>query len=1581
MGWYQKDRDLNKFVHKMFEATLASYKEDMDLIDEHFGIESQASSGTYGYHTLFELVQNGADALGGGEPGEIELRLTPEYLYCANQGQSITEDGVRSILKSHNSYKSGHDIGHFGMGFKSVLLISDMPEFLSTAASFRFYPDPKRVLEGIHPKAKGYPRLRLAEPIETPIEDPNLEALCNFTTVVRLPLKQNVDLAELNRDLAGFRREFLLFSPQVKKLTLCPAQGDPRILTLETCQTEGDRIIIEGGLKSRWRCFAYQIPIEELDAKARERAADHLSDETLVSVHWAVWLGDKSVPSGFWAFFPTRQSFTLRGILNAPWKTTQDRQHLNQDDAFNLGLLKAITPRLTKDLVALFPEFAGDPGALLDVLPTVDDCGKGHLPTADLGHILAHQVYEHLKDASCIANGMGELVLPAKVDLRPELCMKPAVASWIKNYEPHLATFVHPSVETSHRRGRAKALGTADMTVASWIQAIVLAIPEDRVVASKRALSLAVAMMNDLPELEWKAIVKECPLILGTDGNMHLVREIHLPGVMQEAPEGILFPDPALLEDEETRQAMKSIGTVPLDEKAYLGRLLASGSSSDSNWSIIWRLVAQGGELLTIFNSHIVRLRNLPEGVRAVRVKNQANKWVHPEQLMRQGSILDCSRVGEKSYLLDEEPFGPFSDEICKTLKVWDKIEKRLVQSDETLTTYEDSCKPKFREEYLRTHPMGRCPQDRTLSFDCPLGPGPLYVLSDCSISNETKSRACAQAISILSLPTCSHFSMSYNGFLMNFESPYFGHIRKYGSFPTTLGARCWQEVFHPALSPWGRFIPVLRFEDGIQWQSAIDILQPKQSLANLDHETWNIILQKPRQATDLKELCAFLAEGLNQHLALPERFWCLRAGPTTGEQEPDGGVIVVEEAVENIALTDSKVLADWFISKGLPFLMVASKDLEILSGKGFRRADVQPDFESAEAPFSIQDRFSGGDLPGALRHLELQPCYRLAYVFSAAGQVPESVEKTILIHDETVYFLKGLAEYQLIEKIYHLFGLPLSSQALETFSGEATRRHNRGLAAERGLNESQEPAIKLLFAVGAEALRAHVPIESRTGMDEQIGRDFLLQHGNRSLARCVRELEERGFQPPRFFDGGDRAMDFCEDLGFTLNFAGSAEEEREPWIEANGPRRMGPAHPYQEEIIKRVRAFLSNWNTDQKPQRGMISLPTGAGKTRVAVEALIGAMKESRPGTYVWIAQNDELLEQAVLAWQQGWEAFGAEGEVLRISRLWDKTNNRVVRAPVRNHVVVASYQSLFRRIHQDRYKWIRDSACVVVDEAHGAITKSYNKIFRYMGLLPGASARPLIGLTATPFRGNENIQETKTLVRKFGGHRFDHGVFGDENPYAYLQNQKFLAIADHRELTGATIILTADEVERLGQGPVTLPDRVERMLGLDIPRSAAILEEIRSLDPAWQVLVFATSVQHAHSLAETITRELGRTAAAISSSTPKSERREIINKFRMGDIRVLANHSVLTAGFDAPKVRAIIVARPVFSPVTYMQMIGRGLRGPMNNGTDRCLIVNVKDTIKNFGPALAYSKFEDLWCQADAAVSSSEPPQCAKG
>ena len=55
--------------------------------------------------------------------------------------------------------------------------------------------------------------------------------------------------------------------------------------------------------------------------------------------------------------------------------------------------------------------------------------------------------------------------------------------------------------------------------------------------------------------------------------------------------------------------------------------------------------------------------------------------------------------------------------------------------------------------------------------------------------------------------------------------------------------------------------------------------------------------------------------------------------------------------------------------------------------------------------------------------------------------------------------------------------------------------------------------------------------------------------------------------------------------------------------------------------------------------------------------------------------------------------------------------------------------------------------------------------------------------------------------------------------------------------------------------------------------------------------------------------------------------------------------------------------MARPTYSPNLYQQMIGRGLRGPVNGGTEECLIVNVEDNVVQYGEQLAFREFEHLW------------------
>jgi superfamily II DNA or RNA helicase len=79
-----------------------------------------------------------------------------------------------------------------------------------------------------------------------------------------------------------------------------------------------------------------------------------------------------------------------------------------------------------------------------------------------------------------------------------------------------------------------------------------------------------------------------------------------------------------------------------------------------------------------------------------------------------------------------------------------------------------------------------------------------------------------------------------------------------------------------------------------------------------------------------------------------------------------------------------------------------------------------------------------------------------------------------------------------------------------------------------------------------------------------------------------------------------------------------------------------------------------------------------------------------------------------------------------------------------------------------------------------------------------------------------------------------------------------------------------------------------------------------------------------------------------------------------------------VLTTGFDAPLVRAVVIGRPTASPILYEQMIGRGMRGPSFGGTEECLVIDVEDNIK-FGGQMAYQRYAEYWVSRPATTAHS--------
>jgi superfamily II DNA or RNA helicase len=187
-------------------------------------------------------------------------------------------------------------------------------------------------------------------------------------------------------------------------------------------------------------------------------------------------------------------------------------------------------------------------------------------------------------------------------------------------------------------------------------------------------------------------------------------------------------------------------------------------------------------------------------------------------------------------------------------------------------------------------------------------------------------------------------------------------------------------------------------------------------------------------------------------------------------------------------------------------------------------------------------------------------------------------------------------------------------------------------------------------------------------------------------------------------------------------------------------------------------------------------------------------------------------------------------------------------------------------------------------------------------------------------------------------------------------------LSSVEHQLLDGITV--TDSPTEGLGGGKAW--DDISRTilvkLGENLDRTQLLVDHILSQDPTWPILVFTPSVVSAHVTAALI-RSLGRSADAVDGEMRGQERRRKIDAFKSGETKVLVNCDLLTQGFDAPKVRALYIARPTFSPNRYVQMVGRGLRGPLNGGTDECLVVNMVDTFTQFDKKLAYTEFDYLW------------------
>ena len=111
--------------------------------------------------------------------------------------------------------------------------------------------------------------------------------------------------------------------------------------------------------------------------------------------------------------------------------------------------------------------------------------------------------------------------------------------------------------------------------------------------------------------------------------------------------------------------------------------------------------------------------------------------------------------------------------------------------------------------------------------------------------------------------------------------------------------------------------------------------------------------------------------------------------------------------------------------------------------------------------------------------------------------------------------------------------------------------------------------------------------------------------------------------------------------------------------------------------------------------------------------------------------------------------------------------------------------------------------------------------------------------------------------------------------------------------------------------------------------------------------ILVFTRFLKEAERLTYSIP------GCAIVSGDPKitskPERERILNAFKSGEIKVLANVGVLTTGFDYPELDTIVMARPTMSLAMWYQIVGRAIRPHPKKETG--WVIDLCGNIRRFG------------------------------
>ena len=354
---------------------------------------------------------------------------------------------------------------------------------------------------------------------------------------------------------------------------------------------------------------------------------------------------------------------------------------------------------------------------------------------------------------------------------------------------------------------------------------------------------------------------------------------------------------------------------------------------------------------------------------------------------------------------------------------------------------------------------------------------------------------------------------------------------------------------------------------------------------------------------------------------------------------------------------------------------------------------------------------------------------------------------------------------------------------------------------------------------------------------------------------------------------------------------------------------------PYQSEAVTSV----YNWWQEGKGNPIVVA-PTGAGKSIIIALLIDSAIKMFPETKILVLADQKELIEQDCNALKR----FNASLDV--------GINSASVGIREVKQITFAQIQSVHRK--PDLFGFVD---FVIVDEAHMVNTKQQGMYRKFLDCLKMYNEKlKVVGFTATPYRLGAGYVWTKKQDALFDGMCYDISI-------RTLINEGFLVTpigyAGKKEIDRSKLELSSTG------------DYKEESCYREFSKITedAVVDMQERLADKKTILVFACGIAHAEEVVNCLKEKGEENVGIITGSTPKAEREELIGQIKSGAMRWCINVGVLTKGFDAPNIDAVVLLRATESAALYVQMVGRGLR-PCE-GKKECIVLDYGGNVKRHG------------------------------